>query len=57
MSMLTTYYLIRKQFVVDNRQVEPALKGQLIWSTVLLVPTLWVTCWFALPEKFSMIVG
>jgi Na+/H+-translocating membrane pyrophosphatase len=55
--VLITWYLIRMRHLQDSKEVEPALKGQLIWSTILLVPVLWLTSYVCLPSKFAMLVG
>lgn len=55
--ILITGYLIRKRHLTDSSEVEPALKGQLVWSTVLLVPALWFASYLCLPDKFAMLVG
>lgn len=55
--ILTTWYLIRMKHIQDSTEVEPSLKAQLVWSTVLLVPVLWLTSYICLPEKFIMMGG
>ncbi len=45
--------------VVGNKieKIEPTLTYQLVISTVLLIPTIYFTAMYTLPEEFSFITG
>ena len=56
-SMITTYYLLNRVNIVNNSEVESQLKRQLIYSTVLLIPALFIMAYIGLPTKFALMVG
>jgi Na+/H+-translocating membrane pyrophosphatase len=55
--MITTYYLLNKVTIVNNNEVESQLKKQLIYSTILLIPALYIVSKIALPSKFILMIG
>jgi len=53
-SFLTSFFITHFQTVEEDNQIEPALKRQLLVSTIIMTPLAVLVCYFCLPEKFSV---
>eukprot|EP00270_Netrium_digitus_P009102 TRINITY_DN2761_c0_g1_i4.p1 TRINITY_DN2761_c0_g1~~TRINITY_DN2761_c0_g1_i4.p1 ORF type:complete len:778 (+),score=226.46 TRINITY_DN2761_c0_g1_i4:62-2335(+) len=56
--LLTTLVATDFTLLTEKRQIEPALKNQLIISTILMTPVIFLVSYLALPASFSInVVG
>lgn len=56
--LLTTLFATDLHVISEKREIEPALKKQLIISTLLMTPVIFAVAWAALPAEFTInVVG
>eukprot|EP00271_Cylindrocystis_brebissonii_P010222 TRINITY_DN26351_c0_g1_i1.p1 TRINITY_DN26351_c0_g1~~TRINITY_DN26351_c0_g1_i1.p1 ORF type:complete len:774 (+),score=132.97 TRINITY_DN26351_c0_g1_i1:95-2416(+) len=54
--LITTFFATDVGKVVEKKHIEPALKRQLIISTLIMTPVIFAVSYFALPSEFTITV-